>query len=410
MRSHKLGFRHAIIRIWQLLTLLLLLSSTLADAHMLNMTRVYVTVDLETREMRTWVNVDLTRLMDGPKPYYALTQLPPEQQAAQMTPVTEKLLAGMHFYFGDEELSQQVERIVLPDLEYEEYEKALAAPMSEIWFLSTLPENDAELSFATDVGLPVELPLIFSVNIPTLEQRMTRWLDLGQKSEGIALSLAPAKPESIVAQSDDGKEPPLARQPAAPAAPTPVQRSWLHASGQYLYFGFTHILPKGLDHILFVLGLFLLAIRWKPLLAQVTCFTVAHSITLALAVLGFVSLSPKIVEPLIALSIAYVGIENIFHTNLTRTRLAVVFLFGLLHGMGFAGVLMELGLPRTEFVPALVFFNVGVELGQISVLCLAFLALGWFRNRNYYKKFVLIPGSAAISLVAIYWTFQRISF
>jgi hypothetical protein len=138
--------------------------------------------------------------------------------------------------------------------------------------------------------------------------------------------------------------------------------------------GYTHILPKGTDHILFVLGIFLLSTRWRPILAQVTAFTVAHTITLGLTIYGIVSLSPRIVEPLIALSIVYVAVENVVTPELRPWRVALVFAFGLLHGMAFAGVLSQLGLPRTEFLTALLCFNAGVELGQLSVILGAFPA------------------------------------
>ena len=144
----------------------------------------------------------------------------------------------------------------------------------------------------------------------------------------------------------------------------------------YLGLGFTHILPKGTDHILFVLGIFLLAVRLRPILMQVTAFTIAHTITLALTIYGVVSLSPRIVEPLIALSIVYVAVENVVTPELTPWRVALVFAFGLLHGMGFAGVLAQLGLPRSQFLPALLCFNAGVELGQLTVISVAFLLIG----------------------------------
>ncbi len=178
----------------------------------------------------------------------------------------------------------------------------------------------------------------------------------------------------------------------------------------YLELGFTHILPKGTDHILFVLGIFLLSIRLKPILMQVTAFTVAHTITLALTIYGVVSLSPKIVEPLIALSIVYVAVENIVTPKLSPWRVAVVFAFGLLHGMGFAGVLAELGLPRSEFLPALLSFNVGVELGQLSVIAIAFLLIGLpFRNKPWYRRRIVIPGSIAIAAVGLFWFVQRVA-
>ena len=178
--------------------------------------------------------------------------------------------------------------------------------------------------------------------------------------------------------------------------------------GYYLKLGFEHILPKGLDHILFVLGLFLLNDKLRPLLLQVTAFTVAHSVTLALSLYGIVRLPPEVVEPLIAVSIAVIAIENILTSRLHAWRLAVVFGFGLIHGLGFAGILLEQHLPRRDFLPALAGFNVGVECGQLTVVLLAWLAVGWMRHRRGYRRWVVIPASAAIAAVAIYWTFERI--
>jgi hypothetical protein len=176
---------------------------------------------------------------------------------------------------------------------------------------------------------------------------------------------------------------------------------------QYLVLGFTHILPKGLDHVLFVLGIFLLAVRLKPVLWQVTAFTLAHTITLALTIYGVVSLPPSIVEPLIALSIAYVAIENIFTDKLHAWRPLIVFGFGLLHGMGFAGVLREIGLPRSEFVPALLAFNVGVEFGQLTVIAAAFVITWPLRGKAWYRTRVVIPASLSIAVIALYWVVQR---
>jgi hypothetical protein len=176
---------------------------------------------------------------------------------------------------------------------------------------------------------------------------------------------------------------------------------------QYLRLGYEHILPQGLDHILFVIGLFLLSASLRPLLLQVTAFTLAHTLTLALSMYGIVSLSPRIVEPLIAVSIAFVAIENIFTGELKPWRPFVVFGFGLLHGLGFAGALGALGLPRSQFLTALLSFNAGVELGQLSVILIMFLAVGWFRHRAWYRRRMVIPFSAAIALVALYWAWER---
>jgi hypothetical protein len=180
---------------------------------------------------------------------------------------------------------------------------------------------------------------------------------------------------------------------------------------EYVSVGFTHIVPKGLDHILFVLGLYLLSTHWKPLLTQVTAFTVAHSITLALGLYGAVAVSPAIVEPLIALSIAYVAIENLLTSKLQPWRPFVVFGFGLLHGLGFAGILQEIGLPRADYVTGLLGFNVGVELGQLAVIAGAWILTGvWFSGKPWYRERIVWPASAAIALAGVFWTVERIWF
>lgn len=240
----------------------------------------------------------------------------------------------------------------------------------------------------------------------------------------------------------------------------------------YIPVGFDHIVPKGLDHILFVLGLFFLSTRLRPLITQVTLFTLAHTITLALAALGYVSISGDIVEPLIALSIVYVAVENIFMRNLSPWRPVVIFGFGLLHGLGFASVLAEFGLPDSAFIPALIGFNIGVEVGQLAVIAVMFLCvwqalrvdrganeagqgkvlyivlaaiaglLTWtnpeglqaliegpawvfaaplmgifllclisiqFRDQmDAYRRIVAIPASLAIALVGAYWVIERV--
>lgn len=186
------------------------------------------------------------------------------------------------------------------------------------------------------------------------------------------------------------------------------RRTRLETAREYVQLGYTHILPKGLDHIFFVLGLFLLNTRLRPVLLQVTTFTIAHSITLALSMYGVVSLPSRVVEPLIALSIAYVAIENLVTSQIRPWRLALVFGFGLLHGLGFAGVLANLGLPREEFLTALLSFNVGVEAGQLTVIALAAAAVLWSRDRAWYRRAIVTPASLAIAGTGLYWTIVRI--
>ncbi|MBF9029480.1 HupE/UreJ family protein [Rhodobacterales bacterium HKCCE3408] len=183
---------------------------------------------------------------------------------------------------------------------------------------------------------------------------------------------------------------------------------WGKVFVRYIGAGFEHIVPLGLDHILFVLGLFFFALQVRPLLSQVTAFTLAHTITLALAATGVVSIPPSVVEPLIAATIVYVGVENVLGGQHTRARTAVVFGFGLLHGLGFASVLGIYGIASGRFVPALVGFNIGVELGQLTVIAAAFLAVGlWFGRKPWYRKVIAIPASVVISAIGAYWVVER---
>ena len=176
----------------------------------------------------------------------------------------------------------------------------------------------------------------------------------------------------------------------------------------YLNLGYKHILPLGLDHILFVLSLFLFSADLKKVLWQSLAFTVAHSVTLGLAVYDVITISPNIVEPLIALSIMYVALENIFAKKLKASRIGIIFLFGLIHGLGFASVLNSLGLPKDAFLSSLIMFNVGVELGQVIVILAAFLLFGlWFGKKPYYRKYVVIPLSILIAAIALYWLIER---
>ncbi len=237
---------------------------------------------------------------------------------------------------------------------------------------------------------------------------------------------------------------------------------------RYIPVGFDHIVPKGLDHILFVLGLFFLSTRMRPLIWQISAFTLAHTITLALAALGYVNVPGSIVEPLIAASIVYVAVENLYTDGLSRWRPAIIFGFGLLHGLGFASVLAEFGLPEGSFIPALIGFNIGVEIGQLAVVAVAFLivkkavdfdrtgaasnlisamylcamvatmallipAAGWNDSTEIgilivtvailmglcsasvvvgrfdsYREIVAMPGSILIAVVATYWCIERV--
>jgi len=177
----------------------------------------------------------------------------------------------------------------------------------------------------------------------------------------------------------------------------------------YLKLGFQHIVPQGLDHILFVAGLCLLSTKIKTIIWQATAFTAAHSITLALSMKNIIVAPPAIVEPIIALSILFVAVENIILSELKPWRVAIVFLFGLIHGMGFASSLNEIGLPPNKFYTSILSFNIGVELGQMAVIAAMFLFIIMpLRKQINYRKTVVYPLSILIGIVATYWTIERL--
>jgi hypothetical protein len=183
---------------------------------------------------------------------------------------------------------------------------------------------------------------------------------------------------------------------------------WISLFKSEIKRGFLHVIPLGLDHILFVLGMFLMTRKWKPLLLQVSSFTVAHTLTLWIASAGWVNLSPKIVEPIIAASIVVVALENIFQDKYSHWRLLIVFAFGLIHGLGFAGVMATKLDSTSSLLIGLLGINIGVELGQICIIAAALLVTAWIaRDSEKYRKIVVVPGSILIALAGIWWVVER---
>jgi hypothetical protein len=161
--------------------------------------------------------------------------------------------------------------------------------------------------------------------------------------------------------------------------------------------------------VLFVAGLVLgSSRRLRRLLLELSAFTLAHTVTLGLGALGWVTLPPRIVEPLIALSIACIAVENLRAKASPRGRLALVFGFGFLHGMGFASALAQIGLARQSLVLSLLSFNGGVELGQLVVVAVLVSALALFRDERQLQSVVVRPASLAIALVGVVWAALRL--
>jgi len=194
-----------------------------------------------------------------------------------------------------------------------------------------------------------------------------------------------------------------------PASKRSDGTGWASVFGRFTILGFEHIIPNGTDHALFVLGLFLLSPKPRPVILQISAFTVAHTITLTLTSLNIIGLSPNIVEPTIAASVAFVGIENLCTTKVHTWRSGVAFLFGLVHGMGVASAFNEAGFPQGQLVSSLAAFTVGVEGGHLGILAAAFLFLGWTSRKSWYRVRVAIPLSLVISLIALVWLVQRVT-
>jgi hydrogenase/urease accessory protein HupE len=187
-----------------------------------------------------------------------------------------------------------------------------------------------------------------------------------------------------------------------PATPAHANVDWL----RFLKLGSNHILT-GLDHLLFLLTLILLKMKLRDYAKIITSFTIAHSLTLALTVLGIIHLPSKFVETMIAVSIMYVAIENIFFSKNAKYRWTLTFFFGLIHGMGFADLLMEMHLPPSQIAISLLSFNLGIEITQLTLVALAFLLLWyWHKSRWYPSTFKIVNLFAIVT--AIIWIIQRI--
>lgn len=378
-----------VLRLLALTVLTLALGSTLS-AHALHFTRLAVAVS--AREAELQIETDLTAILG--EDYAAFLKEDAPTQAARIPGFARRILAGVEPVFSPPGEAWRLDSWKLPPPLGEADNPDELGAVTFVW-RTRLPARpaDASLHVVSRADAPVAFPVACSLRVDGREGVLTRWLDSPGDTTR-PLILAPP--------------PPASAPDVSPDAPSPIGR--LATFAQYLWLGFLHILPLGVDHILFVLGLYLLGSGWRALAAQIGTFTIAHTTTLGLAAAGIVRVSPAIVEPLIALSIAFVALENIFRPRIGAGRLLTVFAFGLLHGLGFAGALSELELPRDQFFTALLAFNFGVDFGQLAVLALAFLSLGWFRQKTWYRPAVAIPACALIAATGLYWTVERAFF
>lgn len=246
-------------------------------------------------------------------------------------------------------------------------------------------------------------------------------------SLGAAPSASAHPEDEFCTPGEDALDPALCRalsqmDKAAPSGPysdiyivtEDLDRSIWETLALYVKIGFQHIIPKGLDHILFVLALVVSTRKIGSLLWQISAFTIAHTATLGLTAAGVIAPSSDWVEPLIALTIAWAALENLFWKEPPRWRTALIFAFGLLHGMGFAGAFADLGLPDGIFWPALIGFNIGVEFGQLVVIGIALalitLIIGLVRKDRRpekYRGLIVWPVSLCIAAIGVWWAVER---
>ena len=175
-----------------------------------------------------------------------------------------------------------------------------------------------------------------------------------------------------------------------------------------IWNGILQIILYGFDHILFILGLFFFSHKLKPLLIQVTTFTIAHSITLIFGGLGYITISPLIIEVIIAASIIWVGFENLFRKNMKVSRIGVIFTFGLIHGLGFASMFKLKGLEGTDYYLNLLSFNIGIELGQLITLLPLIILIPLFNRLSWYRILIAIPASIIIAIFGVEMFIDRI--
>lgn len=341
-----------------------------------------ISIEIRTsiEAMLTGINAQYKNTQDAPQgeEYDALRVLPSEPLAEAFEPFKPELLQQLWLKADGQPVPLSIKQVDIPEAGYTK------VPRASVIVLSGQIATDTE-------NLQWYYPAAFGDNAVRVRQvneakEQWHWSDWQWIRKD-----APSMPFSLSE---------VFRQPSV-----------LGTVVSYIEIGFTHILPKGLDHILFIIGIFLFSARLKPLFWQVTMFTIAHTITLGLSMNGIVSLPANIVEPLIALSIAYIGVENIFARKMHNSRLLLVFAFGLLHGLGFAGVLSDFGMPDDAFAIALISFNVGVELGQVAIIMAGYFLLSkWFGAKEWYRTAVIIPGSLLISVVGLYWFVERLEW
>jgi len=342
--------------------------------------KVHVDLRASIEALLTGINARYRNTQDAPNAaeYDALRVLPPEALREKFVPFEKRLLEKIEMLADGLGVELAIDKVTIPEPGYTKVPR-----ISVIELTGTLDRSTKELEWYYPAEFGDNAVRVRQVDEENEQWHWSEWQWIRDDSVSKPFPL-----DELFTR-------------------LPVHEVVLN----YISIGFDHILPNGTDHILFIVGIFLLSVQLRPLLWQVTMFTIAHTITLGLAMTGYLDIPERIVQPLIALSIAWIGIENVFLPHLSRHRLVIVFAFGLLHGIGFADALAEFGMPDDAFLTALISFNIGVELGQVAIIGLCLVAFGlWFRNRGWYRNLFVIPASLFIAAVGLFWTFDRLEW
>ena len=361
------------------------------SAHMLNMSDI--SLNLSGSEVSEMVlRIDLGQSLMRAEDYWqAANQQNGSQQTVPLQQAISRLRKDIVVLTGGDRISLPEPEIIMRAASLDSIKNPLTPQMAELTFELKVPEKIENLEIKLSNNLDIPWPCLVRIDGQSMNLPISRLITNGSRSSGVIDLI---NDQGLL--SND-----LLTKLTTSALSWAPNLVWVAAGAQ-------HIIPLGLDHILFILALFFLNMRLVPLIAQVTFFTLAHSVTLCLAALGIVQLPAELIEPIIAASIVYMAVNNLLTHKVAKHRLSVIFLFGLVHGLGFASALEALFPTDNWGVKTLFLFNVGIELGQLAVLLIALLLFGWLRSDPNRRDQVYRFANLTIAGTGLYWFLQRI--
>lgn len=374
------------------LTAFLLLGAKPANAHLLNMSVVHVSVS-EDRDVSISVEVDMSREFEDRSAYFEASQIRDPLGDEKINALLKRIFSSveLQLFYQDEvvlidsDKRWKIQSIVFLESEKSKYLDPLSWPKVEVNATTKVQRLPSSIAAKFKSDFIFEEPIAVTLEDEAANKTKSRWLIAYQTSPALALAGQEASP--LVGADDTSR-----------------------MENLLFYFlqGFKHVIPMGFDHMLFVFGLALAFLNLRSLILMASVFTAAHCLTLLISVYGVFRIPGYIVEPVIALSIAWSGWELVRRKQKASVPIALIFFFGLFHGLGFAGAIAELGLPTTGALLALLGFNLGIELAQLIVMllgfCLCLVVLYMKGKLSYVHK------SAGFSLIGLgsLWAVSRV--